>query len=68
MRRAASALRGYIVLVIRAIDIEGAFVIAGTAVLAAAAGFIHPAGPGLVVGTVLLACGLAIARPPKTRP
>jgi hypothetical protein len=65
LRRATHALRGHLATLARAIDIEGAFVITGTAVLAVGSGMIHPAAPFLVVGGVLLALGFALARPPR---
>lgn len=65
MRRAILALRRDLWTLARAIDVEGAFVIAGTAILASGAGAISPAGPYFVVGTVLLLLGFALARPVK---
>jgi hypothetical protein len=41
-----------------AIDIEGALLILGTASLAIAASYIHPAGPFAVVGLVCLSLAL----------
>lgn len=62
MRRAVRALERDLSRLARAVDVEGGFVLAGTAVLAYGAGLLHPAGPALVVGAVLLLCGLALAR------
>lgn len=63
MRHATLALRGAMLRVIRWVGIEGAFVAAGTAVLAVGAALISPAGPYAVVGLVLVLYGLALAAP-----
>jgi hypothetical protein len=62
VKRAALALRSASVAVARAIDLEGAFLIIGTALIAAAASYVHPAGPLLVVGVTCTLAGLALAR------
>lgn len=51
-----------VVAIARAIDLEGAFLIAGTALLAAASSYVHPAGPLAVFGISCLLAGLALAR------
>ena len=58
MKRAAAAL----VVVARAVDIEGAFLLVGGGLLAVGSSFLHPAGPWIVVGglCLLIAVGLAL--------
>lgn len=59
MSRAAAAIDR----IARALGLEGAFLLAGTLLLAAAASFVHPAGPLLVMGAVCLLLGIALALP-----
>lgn len=59
MSRAAAAIDR----IARALDLEGAFLLAGTLLLSAAASFFHPAGPLLVMGAACLLLGIALARP-----
>lgn len=63
MRRATESLRVLLSNVVRSTGIEGAFLIAGTALLAIGAGYISPAGPFLTVGAVSLLAGIALAMP-----
>jgi 1,4-dihydroxy-2-naphthoate octaprenyltransferase len=65
MKRAALAIRRLIGSVASAIGLEGAFLLAGTALLAVAAGYAAPWGPWLVVGTACVLAGIALALPPR---
>lgn len=65
MKHATVALRSLLGLVAASVGLEGALLVAGTAVLAAGSGIIHPAGPYLVVGAVCLLLGLALAVHPR---
>ncbi len=49
------------------VGLEGLFLVAGTALLAAGSSYIHPAGPLLVTGAVCLLVGLALAVPQPSR-
>lgn len=44
---------------------EGAFLLAGTVLVAVGATYISPAGPWLVVGVISLAIGIALALPTR---
>lgn len=63
MRRATIALRSAIGTVASAVGLEGAFLVTGTAVLAYGAGLVSPVGPYLVVGSMCILAGLALAVP-----
>lgn len=67
MKRAAVALRHLLATVANAIGLEGAFLLVGTALLAAGASYLHPAGPLLVVGAMCVLAGLALAVPTRSR-
>ncbi len=60
MRQAAIALRSLLASVV---GLEGAFLIAGTALLAVGAGYLDAAGPWFVVGGVLFLTGIALVIP-----
>lgn len=66
MKRAASAIRTAASAVARAVGLEGAFLIAGTALIAAAGAYLHPAVPLLVVGVMCTLAGLALAMPRRS--
>lgn len=66
MRLATLALRAAILRALRWVGIEGALIIAGTAVLAAGAALLHPAGPYGVVGLILIVYGAALAMPRRS--
>ena len=66
MKRAAGALYDAMSGIAASIGAEGAFLIVGTALLAIGSGYLHPAGPWLVVGAVSLALGIALAVPGKS--
>ncbi len=65
MKRTAGALRLLVVAVARGVGLEGAFLLAGTALLAAAASYVSPVGPLVVVGTMCVLAGLALAIPSR---
>lgn len=65
MKRTAAALRRAALSVAHAVGLEGAFLLAGTALLSTGAGFIAPAGPWIVSGSVFLLAGIALAVPPR---
>ena len=67
MKRAAAALRSMLVRFATNTGLEGAFLIAGTALLANASQAISPWGPWFVVGAMCLATGIALALPTRTR-
>lgn len=59
------ALADFLRRIARAIGLEGAFLIAGTAALSAGASYFSPAGPWLVSGGVAVLVGLALAVPTR---
>lgn len=63
MRLATLALRTALGRACRWVGLEGALIAAGTAILAAGAALLHPAGAYLVVGVMLIAYGGALALP-----
>lgn len=65
MKRAAIALRSLATGVMSGVGLEGTFLGLGTVCLAVFASFFSPAGPWLVVGTVALVTGIALARPAR---
>lgn len=66
MKRAAVALRRLVLSLARVVGIEGAFLLVGTALLAAFASYLHPAGPLFVVGAMCVLAGLALAVPTRS--
>jgi hypothetical protein len=60
MRRAAVALRSWLAV---AVGVEGAFFLAGTALVAYGASFVSPAGAPLAIGAAFLLAWLALAVP-----
>ena len=66
MKRAAGALYDLISDIADSIDVEGAFLLLGAALLAVGSSYISPAGPWLVLGAVSLALGIALAVPSKS--
>lgn len=65
MKRAADAIYSVGVYLARAVGLEGAFLIAGTALLAAGSTYVSPAGPLFVVGTVCMVAALGLALPQR---
>jgi hypothetical protein len=65
MKRAAVALRSWLVRLGADIGLEGAFLLTGTAFLAVGASFLSPAGPWLVIGGMAVVTGLALAIPAR---
>lgn len=63
MKRAAVALRYHLLVLASAVGLEGAFLLIGTALLAAAASTVSPVGPLVVVGVMCVLAGLALAVP-----
>lgn len=63
MKRAAVALGSLVTRIVSDVFPEGAFLLAGTALLAVGASFVSPAGPWIVVGVVCLATGIALTLP-----
>lgn len=61
MRRAAVALRS----LAAAVGLEGAFLIAGTILLAVASSYLWSFGPWLVVGAACVVVGFVLARPAR---
>lgn len=61
MRTALVSLIAVLAAGARLVGFEGLLVIVGTACLAVAAGFVHPAGPWAVIGGVTLLLGFAVA-------
>lgn len=58
-----AALSALVLSIASAVGLEGAFLVAGTALLAVGASFFNPAAPYLVVGGMCVLIGLALARP-----
>ena len=65
MKRAAVALRSTIARLVAAVGLEGAFLLAGTVLLAVGTSYIHPAGPLVVVGSMCILAGIALAVPTR---
>ena len=65
MKRAAVALRSLLTAAASGLGLEGAFLVAGTVLLATGAAYIHPAGPWLVTGGIAALLGLALAVTPR---
>jgi len=65
VKRATVALRDLLVWLGKSVDMEGAFLLAGTALLAIGSTYLNPAGPWIVVGGVALILGLALAVPTR---
>lgn len=65
MRRAAAAIRSAALRAASAVGLEGAFLIAGTSLLAYAASWISPAGPPAVAGLMCILAGIALALPER---
>lgn len=66
MKRAAVALRSILLALARGLGLEGSFLAVGTILAAVGASYISPAGPWLVIGTVCIVAGLALAVPRRT--
>lgn len=49
----------------RAVGLEDVLLLVGTACLAYAASFVHPAGPVVVVGVMCLLAGIVLALPAR---
>jgi hypothetical protein len=65
VKRAAVSLRRFALAIATAIGLEGAFLLAGTVLLAVAASYVAPAGPFVVVGVMCILAGIALAIPPR---
>ena len=65
MKRAAFALRSLSTAVVSGVGLEGAFLLAGTVLLAVASSYLSPAGPLVVVGGMCVLAGLALAIPAR---
>jgi hypothetical protein len=50
---------------VSAIGLEGAFLAVGTALIAIASGYLSPAGPFFVVGTMCVLVGIVLTVPPR---
>ena len=61
--KTAAALSALIARLAAAVGLEGAFLLAGTVLLAAAASYVSPAGPFFVVGFMCILAGIALAIP-----
>jgi hypothetical protein len=68
MKHAATRLATRLLRASDAIGFEGATIAVGTVLLAIGAGYLSPAGPWLVVGTVLFLIGLVLALPEPPQP
>lgn len=60
MKRAAIALRSFLT---QTVDVEGAFLFAGTACLAVGSYLVNPIAPWFVVGGACLLVGVLLAAP-----
>lgn len=65
MKRAALALRELLARIASAVGIEGTFLAIGTALLAVASTTLSPVGPLVVVGSMCILAGLALALPQR---
>jgi hypothetical protein len=65
MKRAARALRGLALGLAGAVGLEGAFLLIGTTLLSVAAAHLSPIGPLVVVGSMCILAGLALAVPTR---
>lgn len=65
MKTATVALADLTARLAAAVGIEGAFLVAGTVLLAVGAAYVSPAGPFLVVGFMCVLAGIALALPRK---
>lgn len=65
VKRTALAVRSLLGAVAGAVGLEGAFLAAGTVMLAVAAGYVTPAGPFVVVGSMCILAGIALALPAR---
>jgi hypothetical protein len=65
MKRASIAVNRLLHRIAASIGLEGAFFFAGTALLAAFASFIHPAGPLLVFGVACVLISVSLVVPDK---
>lgn len=66
MKTAANALRRFVVALAHFVDVEGAFLLIGTASLAVAASFFSAAGPWIVVGVISLLLALVLIIPARS--
>ena len=66
MKRAASAIGSMLTRIVLGVGLEGAFLLAGTALLAAGSSFVSPAGPWIVVGAACTIAGIALTLPRRT--
>lgn len=67
MKRAAVSIGRFVSLVAGGVGLEGAFLVAGTALLAVGSTFIVPYGPWFVVGGMAILAGIALALPAGRR-
>jgi hypothetical protein len=67
VRRATVALAASLSRLGSKVGLEGAFLLAGAALLAVGASYIHPAGPYLVTGGLAVMAGIALALPARSR-
>ena len=67
MKRAAVSIRGLTARVASSIGLEGAFLLAGTVLLAIGASYIAPFGPWIVAGSLCILAGIGLAIPERRR-
>lgn len=65
MKQAALALQAIVARLFASVGLEGAFLLAGTALLAIGSGYLSPAGPLFVIGAMCVLAGLALAVPQR---
>ena len=68
MKRPTEALAALTARIARGLGIEGAFLLAGTTLLAIGASYLGPAWPWIVTGAVALLIGLALSLPAPKAP
>lgn len=67
MKAAAVALRGLASRIASAVGIEGAFLLAGTVLLAIGSSYIVSFGPWIVAGSMCILAGISLAIPERRR-
>lgn len=67
MRRTAAAIRSVILSIASSVGLEGAFLLAGTVLLAVAASYVSPIGPLVIIGSMCILAGLALAIPTRSQ-
>jgi hypothetical protein len=67
VKRAAVAVRSLVSAIAAGIGLEGAFLVAGTGLLAYGSSFVWPFGPYLVVGIMCIIAGISLAIPERRR-